>query len=585
MKKVFKYLAPYWWQIILTICFTYVNVWCQLQLPTLMSNIVNKGIINNNQSYITSEGLHMLAVAAIGATAAVVTGFLASRIATGFARQLRLATFEKIESFSLTEINKFSTASLITRSTNDVQQIQMVTMMVLRVAIQAPLMAIGAIFSALRTAPSMTWVMGLSVAALLILVLTIFFLVVPKFRIQQKLVDRLNLVARENLTGLRVIRAFNNESIEEKKFNKANKDITGLSLWINRIISIMQPGMTLVINFTMLAIVWFGAHYVVDGSLEIGNMMAFMQYAMQVIMSFLLLVMIMVLLPRAQVSAGRVGEILNTANSIKEPDNPEKPIASKKGILEFNHVTFSYPGAESPVLNDISFTATPGQTTAFIGSTGSGKSTLVNLIPRLYDVSSGQILLDGRDLRHLSHRDIVKAIGFVPQKGVLFSGTVESNIKYGAPDISNEQVHDAANIAQADFIDNLDGGYKAHIAQGGSNVSGGQKQRLSIARALAKNPEILVFDDSFSALDYETDAKLRHELQIKEKDKTILIVAQRISTIRHAEQIIVLDNGSIVGKGTHQELLRDCKVYREIAESQFSDAEMKKELEEANNVR
>lgn len=585
MKKVFKFLIPYWWQIILTIGFAYANVWGSLQLPTLMSNIVNKGIINNDQSYITSEGLHMLIITAIAATAATVTGFLAARIATGFARQLRLTTFKKIESFSLTEINKFSTASLITRSTNDIQQIQMVTMMVLRVAIQAPLMAIGAVLSALSTAPSMTWVMGLSVGALLILVATIFCLVVPKFSRQQKLIDRLNLVARENLTGLRVIRAFNNESIEEKKFAKANRDITKLSLWINRVISIMQPGMILIINFTMLAIIWFGSHYVVDGSLEIGNMMAFMQYSMQVIMSFLLLVMIMVMLPRAQVSANRVGEILNTTNSIHEPTSPETPDPAHKGIVEFKHVTFTYPGAESPVLNDINFTAQPGQITAFIGSTGSGKSTLVNLIPRLYDVTSGQILLDGRDLRQLSHKDIVKAIGFVPQKGVLFSGTVESNIKYGAPTASDETVHAAANIAQADFIKDLDGGYKAHIAQGGSNVSGGQKQRLSIARALAKNPEILIFDDSFSALDYKTDAALRQQLAQNESDKTILIVAQRISTIRHANQIIVLDNGTIVGHGSHHELLRNCEVYREIARSQFSEAEMKKELEEANNAK
>lgn len=585
MKKVFKFLIPYWWQIILTIGFAYANVWGSLQLPTLMSNIVNKGIINNDQSYITSEGLHMLIITAIAATAATVTGFLAARIATGFARQLRLTTFKKIESFSLTEINKFSTASLITRSTNDIQQIQMVTMMVLRVAIQAPLMAIGAVLSALSTAPSMTWVMGLSVGALLILVATIFCLVVPKFSRQQKLIDRLNLVARENLTGLRVIRAFNNESIEEKKFAKANRDITKLSLWINRVISIMQPGMILIINFTMLAIIWFGSHYVVDGSLEIGNMMAFMQYSMQVIMSFLLLVMIMVMLPRAQVSANRVGEILNTTNSIHEPTSPETPDPAYKGIVEFKHVTFTYPGAESPVLNDINFTAQPGQITAFIGSTGSGKSTLVNLIPRLYDVTSGQILLDGRDLRQLSHKDIVKAIGFVPQKGVLFSGTVESNIKYGAPTASDETVHAAANIAQADFIKDLDGGYKAHIAQGGSNVSGGQKQRLSIARALAKNPEILIFDDSFSALDYKTDAALRQQLAQNESDKTILIVAQRISTIRHANQIIVLDNGTIVGHGSHHELLRNCEVYREIARSQFSEAEMKKELEEANNAK
>lgn len=584
MKKVFKFLAPYWWQIILVICFTYGNVWASLQLPTLMSNIVNQGILGNDQSYIISEGLHMLGVAALGAMSALITGFFASRIATGFSRNLRLATFKKIESFGLNEINKFSTASLITRSTNDVQQIQQVTFMVLRIAVQAPLMAIGAIFSALRTAPSMTWIMAFSVVALLALVLTIFFLVMPKFKIQQKLVDQLNLVARENLTGLRVIRAFNNEDIEERKFNKVNRSMAKLGLWINRIISIMQPGMTLIINFTMLAVIWFGAHYVVDGNLEIGNMMAFMQYALQVITSFLVLVMIMVMLPRAQVSISRVGEVLSTDNSIKESDQPEHIDESKRGILKFNHVTFSYPGAESPVLNDINFTAQPGQVTAFIGSTGSGKSTLVNLIPRLYDVSSGQITIGGIDIRKLNHKDLVKSLGFVPQKGVLFSGTVDSNLKY-AGNVSDEATRRAAAIAQADFIQDLEGQYQAHIAQGGSNVSGGQRQRLAIARALAKDPDILVFDDSFSALDYKTDAALRKELAEKEKDKTILIIAQRISTIRHADQIIVLDNGSVVGQGTHQQLLHDCDVYREIAQSQFSEEEMKKELKEARHAR
>lgn len=580
MKKVFKFLVPYWWQIILVIIFTYGNVWASLQLPTLMSNIVNKGIIGNDQSYIISEGVHMLGVAAVGAIAATITGFMASRIATGFARNLRLATFKKIESFSLHEINKFSTASLITRSTNDVQQIQQVTFMVLRIAIQAPLMAIGAIFSALSTAPSMTWIMAFSIITLLALVSVIFFLVVPKFKVQQKLVDQLNLVARENLTGLRVIRAFNNEDIEERKFGKVNRSITKLGLWINRIISLMQPGMVLVINFTMLAIIWFGAHYVVAGNLEIGNMMAFMQYAMQVITSFLMLVMIMVLLPRAQVSVERVGEILKTKNSVVDPAKPEKLGDPVNGVLKFDHVTFSYPGAESPVLNDINFTAKPGQTTAFIGSTGSGKSTLVNLIPRLYDVSSGQVTIDGHDVRQLSRKDLARALGFVPQKGILFSGTVESNIKY-AGDVSDAAAHHAAKIAQADFIKDLDNGYQSHIAQGGSNVSGGQRQRLAIARALAKDPAILVFDDSFSALDYKTDAALRKALATEESDKTVLIVAQRISTIRHAHQIIVLDNGSVVGKGTHKELLRDCKVYREIAQSQFSEEEMKKELKEA----
>lgn len=585
MKKVLKYLVPYWWQIILVIIFTYALVWGSLQLPTLMSDIVNQGIINNDQDYIIRTGLRMLAVAAIAATAAIVTGFLASRIATGFSRQLRLATFEKIGSFSLNEINKFSTASLITRSTNDIQQIQQVTFMVLRIAVQAPLMAIGAVFSALNTAPNMAWVMALSVTVLLIMVISVFCLVIPKFKIQQKLVDQLNLVARENLTGLRVIRAFNNESIEERKFNKVNRSISKLGIWVNRVISLMQPGMILIISFTMLGIIWLGAHLVVIGDLEIGSMMAFMQYALQVITSFLMLVIVMVLLPRAQVSINRVNEILATDNSIKEPTNPEPINENQRGVVEFKHVTFTYPGAESPVLNDINFIAKPGQITAFIGSTGSGKSTLVNLIPRLYDVTSGQVLIGGRDVRRLSHHDIVKTLGFVPQKGVLFSGTVESNIKYADSRITDEAMRDAASTAQADFIGDLEGGYHAHIAQGGSNVSGGQKQRLSIARALAKDPDILVFDDSFSALDYKTDAALRKQLADKESDKTILIVAQRISTIRHADQIIVLDNGSIVGTGTHQQLLRDCDVYREIASSQFSDEEMKKELKEAKNAK
>ena len=585
MKKVLKYLTPYWWQIILVTIFTYANVWGSLQLPTLMSNIVNNGIINNDMNYILSTGLRMLLVAAVAATAAIVTGFLASRIATGFSRQLRLATFQKIESFSLSEINKFSTASLITRSTNDIQQIQMVTFMILRIAVQAPLMAIGAVFSALHTAPNMAWIMALSVTVLLIMVITIFCLVVPKFKIQQKLVDQLNLVARENLTGLRVIRAFNNEDIEERKFNKVNRSISRLGIWVNRVISLMQPGMTLIISFTMLGIIWLGAHLVVDGDLEIGSMMAFMQYALQVITSFLMLVMVMVMLPRAQVSINRVNEILATDNSIKEPKHPGHLDDKQRGIVEFRHVTFTYPGAESPVLNDINFTAKPGQVTAFIGSTGSGKSTLVNLIPRLYDVTSGQVLIGGCDVRQLARRDLVKTLGFVPQKGVLFSGTVESNIKYADSAISDEAMRDAAATAQADFIADLEGGYHAHIAQGGGNVSGGQKQRLSIARALAKNPDVLIFDDSFSALDYKTDAALRKELTEKESDKTILIVAQRISTIRHADQIVVLDNGTVVGTGTHEQLLRDCDVYREIASSQFSEEEMKKELKEAKHAK
>ncbi len=560
---------------------TSIGVWATLQLPMMMANIVNNGIIGQDQSYIVNEGLKMLGVTAIGALAVVGTGFLASRIGTGFARDLRAATFAKVESLSVGEINKFSTASLITRSTNDIQQLQQTTIMILRMVLQAPIMAVGAIMNALATAPNMTWVMALGVSAFFVLIVVLFWAVIPKFKIVQKLVDKLNLVARENLTGLRIIRAFRNEKYEEDKFAGANTDLTKLNLWINRAISLMQPMMTLIVNGVLLAIVWVGAHEIAAGQLEIGNMMAFMQYALQVIMSFLFLAVLMIFLPRAQVSMQRIGEVLKTKNSIRDPKNPKPIDKEKKGIVEFRDVTFSYPDAEAPILSGINFTAKPGQTTAFIGSTGSGKSTLINLIPRFYDVSAGQVLIADRDVREVSHSDLVEAIGYVPQKGVLFSGTIESNIKYGAPKISEKEVKEAAHIAQADFIYDLDGELEHHIAQGGSNVSGGQKQRLSIARAIAKDPEILIFDDSFSAVDYKTDAALRKALKPITRDKTVLIVAQRISTIKEAEQIIVLDEGHITGRGTHAELLLNCRVYQEIASSQFSDEEMEKEMKAA----
>lgn len=544
----------------------------------MMASIVDNGIIGQDQSYIISEGMKMLGITAIGSIAVIGSGFLAARIGTGFARDLRLAAFAKVESFSQAEINKFSTASLITRSSNDVQQLQQVTVLILRMVLQAPIMAVGAIINALATAPNMTWIMALGVLALILLIVVLFIAVIPKFKIVQKLVDKLNLVARENLTGLRIIRAFRNEKYEEKKFAAANKDMMKISIWINRAVSLMQPMMMLIVNGVLLAIVWVGAHEIAANQLEIGNMMAFMQYALQVITSFLFLAVLMIFLPRAQVSMSRIGEILNTKNSINEPKNPEKIDKNMKGIVEFRDVTFSYPDADSPILSDINFTAKSGQITAFIGSTGSGKSTLINLIPRFYDVSAGQILIDGHNIRNISSDDLVKMIGYVPQKGALFSGTIESNIKYGAPKISDKKVQKVAEIAQADFISDLDKKFKYHIAQGGSNVSGGQKQRLSIARAIAKDPEILIFDDSFSAVDYKTDAALRKALEPITRNKTVLIVAQRISTIKSAEQIIVLDEGHIVGRGTHYELLRDCKVYQEIAQSQFSDSEMKKEM-------
>ncbi|MDR0957072.1 MAG: ABC transporter ATP-binding protein/permease [Candidatus Nomurabacteria bacterium] len=577
-KKVGRFLLSYWWMILILLCSVSVQVWASLQLPNMMANIVNKGIVGEDQNIIIQTGLQMLGITAIGGVAMVLTGFLSAKIGTGFSQKIRDAVFEKVESFSMNEINKFSTASLITRSTNDVQQLQQVSVLIMRMVLQAPIMAVGAIINAWNTAPNMTWAIGAGVVALFVLVGTLFMIVMPKFKVIQKLTDKLNLVARENLTGLRIIRAFRNEKYQEKKFDRVNKDIMKLNIWINRAFSFMQPIMMLIFNGTILAIIWVGAHFVATNDLEIGNMMAFMQYTMQVIMSFLFLAVLIIFLPRAQVSASRINEILQTKLSIKDPKNPEKLDPKKRGLVEFREVTFTYPDAEVPILNDINFVANPGQTTAFIGSTGAGKSTVVNLIPRFYDVSAGQILVDGVDVRKIAHHDLISRIGFVPQKGVLFSGTIESNIKYGAPKIFQDEVENAAKIAQADFIKTLDDAFQYHVAQGGSNLSGGQKQRLAIARAVAKNPEIYVFDDSFSALDYKTDAKLREALKPITKNATVLIVAQRISTIKHAEKIIVLDGGNMVGSGTHAELLKNCEVYREIARSQFSDEEMAREL-------
>jgi len=546
-----------------------------LQLPDYMAKIINDGIIGESMDAIYRNGGIMLLVTLGGGIAAVGVGFLATRVATSFARDIRRKVFEKVESFSIAEFNSLSTASLITRSTNDIQQIQMVTLMILRMVLMAPFMAIGALQNAIQNAPELSWIIAMAVGALFVIIVVLFTTALPKFKILQKMVDMLNLVTRENLTGLRVIRAFNKEKTEEKKFDEANTDLMRLNLFVNRLMIILQPFMMLLMNIALVAIVWFGAQLVSDNSIEIGNMMAFMQYATQVIMSFLMISIIFIMIPRASVSAKRVNEVLNTTATIRDPKNPKKPARNGHGRIEFRDVTFTYPDADSPVLSGINFTAEPGQTTAFIGSTGSGKTTLIGLIPRFYDVTAGQVLIDNVDVRDMRLRDLSGQIGYVPQKGVLFSGTVKSNVTYGNKRASTKEIDTAIKVAQAsDFVKKLEDGLQSNISQGGTNVSGGQKQRLSIARALAVKPKVYIFDDSFSALDFKTDAKLRKALQKETAGKTVLIVGQRISTIMNADKIIVMDEGKIVGQGTHDELMKHNVVYQEIAHSQLSDEEL-----------
>ncbi|MGO5052048.1 ABC transporter ATP-binding protein [Lachnospiraceae bacterium LCP25S3_G4] len=525
-------------------------------------------------SYIFNTGLKMILLAFLGMIASVIVGFLSARVGSSISRDLRSKVFKKVVGFSSNEFDQFSTASLITRSTNDIQQIQMLIIMMLRMVLYAPILGIGGILKVFKTNANMSWIIGLAVALILIVVITLFTVVMPKFKLVQKLVDRLNLVTREILTGLSVIRAFSTEVHEEERFDKANKDLTKTNLFVNRAMTFMMPTMMLIMNGITVLIVWAGAHGVDSGSMQVGDMMAFIQYAMQIIMSFLMLCMISIMLPRASVSAVRVDEVLTSKTLIHDIQNPKK-IGDKKGYVEFDHVCFRYPEADEEILHDISFTAKPGETTAFIGSTGSGKSTLINLIPRFYDVTEGSIKIDGCDIREIAQHDLREQLGYVPQKGVLFSGTISSNIAYGNGNATEEEIKGAASIAQAtDFINEKPEKYESYISQGGANVSGGQKQRLSIARAIAKNPKVFIFDDSFSALDYKTDVTLRKALKKKTSDSTVLIVAQRISTILHAEQIIVLDEGVIAGKGTHEELLKTCDVYRQIAMSQLSEAEL-----------
>ena len=577
MKHILRIFSGYWLMFIILVGFTYAMVMANLWLPDKMSEIVNNGIIKQDMPAIWHNGLAMILVTAAGGLCSIVIGFLASRIATGMAQKLRTELFERVESFALADFNKFSTASLITRSTNDIQQIQMTSILLLRLALMAPIMAIGGLQKAIHNAPNLSWIIALAVSVLLVVIAVLFVIAVPRFKKLQTLVDKLNLVTRENLVGLKVIRAFHNEKIEQKKFQQANAELNKMNLFVNRLMMLLDPIMTLVMNFSSVAIVWFGAHLISSGNLQIGNMMAFLEYAMQVIISFLLLSMVFIMVPRAAVSVKRVGEVLDTLPSIVDPQSPQQLPDDATGKIEFKDVTFTYPDADLPVLSSINFTAEPGQTTAFIGSTGSGKSTLINLIPRFYDVSAGQILLDGVDIRQLKLEDLYDQIGYVPQKGVLFSGTIASNIKYGNAKASQKLVEKSAKIAQAaEFINELKNGYKNDIAQGGSNVSGGQRQRLSIARAIAVEPNVYIFDDSFSALDFKTDAKLRSALAKETKHKTVLIVGQRINTIMNADKIIVLDEGKIVGQGTHQELMKNCEVYQEIAASQLSEDDLQK---------
>ena len=552
-------------------------------VPVYIKSVYQELGVNTDKiqiQYILHTGLKMLGLALLGMVASITVGFLAARVAASTGRDLRSRVFTKVIGFSNTEFDKFSTASLITRSTNDIQQIQTLTVMLLRIVLYAPVQAIGGIIKVFHTNVDMIWIIGLGVALVFMIVIVLFIVAMPRFKRLQTLVDRLNLVMREILTGLPVIRAFSKEKHEEDRFDKANRDLMKTNLFVNRAMTFMMPLMMLVMNGITVLIVWSGAAGIDRGQMQVGDMMAFIQYTMQIIMSCLMICMISIMLPRAAVAAERVDEILTSETVIDDPEEPKHLPENSKGEVEFEHVSFRYPGAEHDVLHDLNFVAKPGQTTAIIGSTGCGKSTLINLIPRFYDVTEGTIRVDGLDVREMTQHDLRDKIGYVPQKGVLFSGTIASNILYGNPDGAEEEMKEAASIAQAtEFIDEKPKKYESTIAQGGTNVSGGQKQRLSIARAIAKKPEIFIFDDSFSALDYKTDVVLRTALKEKTQDSTVIIVAQRISTILHAEQIIVLDEGKIAGIGTHKELLKSCEAYYQIASSQLSQAELRRDLE------
>jgi len=574
MKKIAPYFVPYLPWFVGLVLLVWGQTTATLALPGLMADIVNKGIVTGDTAYIMHVGLKMLLVTLLGGLCTIGVSYSAARIGAGFVRRLRTAMFSHVEHFSLAEFSTFSTASLITRATNDMQQLQQTLVLLLRMALVAPFMGVGAIIKANQLAPEMSWIMALAIGIIVTIIVVMFIIVVPKFKKIQQLVDRLSLITREMLTGLRVIRAFRKEKHEEDKFEEANNTSVRLNLFVNRAMTIMQPTMMLVMSLTALSVIWIGAYYVDAGSLQIGNMMAFMQYSMQAVMSFLFMTMIFFLAPRAWVSAVRINEVMANDPSIKDPAAAQKIPRLGTGTVEFRDVSFSYASSEEPVLSHISFTARPGQTTAIVGGTGSGKSTLVNLIPRLFDVTAGAVLVNGIDIREATQADVRECIGYAAQKATLFSGTIASNISYGQK-LDDTQIAHAATVAQAtEFIDELPKGYKDQVARGGSNLSGGQKQRISIARAIAKQPDVYLFDDSFSALDMKTDALLRAALEHETANKTVIVVAQRVSSIMHADQIIVLDGGKIVATGTHKQLLKSSDIYREIVETQLSTSEL-----------
>lgn len=576
MKYLTKYIKPYLIGLVALLFLVWGQSYVNLILPDYTAKIIDQGITLKNINIIWSEGIKMLLFTILGGLCTILIGFNAAKISAGFAKRLREATFHKIESFSLNEFNIFSSSSLITRATNDVQQIQNVLSMMLRMSLLAPFMGIGAIIKAHQLAPSMSWITLTAVCILALMMTVLFLIAIPKFTIIQKMVDRLGLQIREMLTGIRVIRAYNNDQGQQLKFNKTNTESMNLNILINRLMSMMQPAMTLIMGLSAVVVIWTGAYLIESGHLQIGSILALTQYVSQAIIAFLMISIIFIMVPRAAVSVRRINEILSTIPEINDPVEPKHPTKKINGLLEFKKVDFSYKGSEQAVLSDISFVAYPGQTTAIIGGTGSGKTTLLNLIPRLYDVTGGVITIDGIDIRDLSQHELRDYIGYVPQKASLFSGTIKSNITYGRPDANLTEITEAATTAQAtEFISSLTDGLNSVIAQAGNNVSGGQKQRLAIARALVKKPPIFLFDDSFSALDFKTDAALRQALQNNLKTSTIIIVAQRISTIMQADNIIVLDNGKIVDQGKHQDLLTSSAVYREIAESQLSAEELK----------
>lgn len=574
LTKIISYVKPYLGMLLCAIALLFVQAICDLSLPDYMSDIINTGVLSGNVPFICTTGLKMLLITFLGTLVSVMVSLIAARIAASMARDIRLDVFKKVESFSSTELDKFSTSSLITRTTNDITQIQTLVVMVVRIVCYAPIMGVGGVIKAVSNSASMSWILAIAVLCLVGVIAIIFVVAVPKMQAIQKLIDRLNLVVRENLDGMLVIRAFNSQKFEEERFEKANADLTKTNLFVNRTVTIVMPAMMFVMNVTTVVIVWVGAKQVSNFNLDIGDMMAYMQYGLQVIMAFLMMAAMFIMIPRAAVSADRIAEVLKEEPSIKDTENPEK-LDDNTYEVEFKNVSFEYDGSDGNVLHHLNFIAKRGQTTAFIGSTGSGKSTLANLILRFYDVSEGAILIGGKDIRNMKQAELREKIGYVPQKSILFSGTIKSNLYYADKNSTEENIEKAAEIAQAtEFIDSKPEKYDAAIAQGGTNVSGGQKQRLSIARALVKNAPIYIFDDSFSALDMKTDKKLRTALKEETGDSTILLIAQRISSIMDADQIIVLDNGHIVGCGKHKELLKTCEVYHEIATSQLSEEEL-----------